>query len=337
MGGNAVEQRKTEHLQIAQQQHVEFGTPGFERFRLPHKALPEIDYAEIDTSTVFLGKKIAAPYLISGMTGGIPIAEKINKNLAAAAQKKNIAMGVGSQRKAILDPSLSYTYQVRSVAPSIPLLANMGVVQFNYGFGVKEAQIAVEMIDADALALHMNPLQEAIQPEGDRNFKGLLKKIERLSSKLPVPLIAKEIGNGISEEVALQLVKSGVRIVDTAGSGGTSWATIEARRAQRIELGETFAIWGIPTAESIIQCKKVPHLTIIGSGGIRDGIMAAKALILGADMVGIALPFLKHAAISSEQVESYLDLLMTELRIVMFCCGVKTIKELKKIKLEESA
>jgi len=337
MGGNAVEQRKTEHLQIAREQRVEFGTTGFERFHLPHKALPEIDYNDVDTSTVFLGKKIAAPFLISGMTGGIPVAEKINKNLAAAAQKKKISMGVGSQRKAILDPSLSYTYQVRSVAPDIPLIANLGIVQFNYGFGLKEAQRAVNMIEADALALHMNPLQEAIQPEGDRNFKGLFGRIQVLTSKLEVPLIAKEIGNGISEEIALQLKKYGVRIVDTAGSGGTSWATIEARRAQKIELGETFATWGIPTADSIIQCKKVPDLTIIGSGGIRDGIMAAKALILGADMVGIALPFLKHAAISSEKVESYIDLLMTELRIAMFCCGVKTIKELKEIRMEKTS
>lgn len=333
MNNDVITDRKNKHIDIVLKEQVEFGTNGFEKYKFPHKALPEIDFSEIDTSTTFLGKKLSAPILISCMTGGTRLSEKINVNLAKAAQKFKIAMGVGSQRKAIEDPSFSYTYKIRKFCPDIPLVANLGAVQLNYGFGLKEAKLAIKMIDADALALHLNPLQEAIQPEGNYNFKGLFPKIKKLVKQIDVPIIAKEVGNGISYEIALQLYKIGVRIVDTAGSGGTSWAAIEAKRSRQIKLGMTFSSWGITTAESIQQCRKVPGLFLIGSGGIRNGVEIAKAIVLGADLVGVGLPLLRAASNTYEEVVKIIDEYIKELKIAMFCSGVNSIKELKKVKL----
>ena len=324
--------RKAEHLRICLEQPVEVGSTGLERYRFVHQALPEVDLEKIDTSIKFLGKKLAAPILISSMTGGTPEASKINKNLARAAQKMGVAMAVGSQRVAIEKPRLASTFQIRGVAPDILLFANLGVVQFNYGYGLKECQRAVEMIKADALALHLNPLQEVIQPEGNTNFADLLSKIARVVKELSVPVIAKEVGCGISQEVAKKLYQVGVKIVDTAGWGGTNWAKVEGVRAKN-SLGETFAQWGISTAESIIQCHRVKGLEIIGSGGIRNGLETAKAIALGADLVGQALPFLALAAQTTRAVEEKLRLLIRELKITMFCLGVRNVGELKSVQL----
>lgn len=325
-----MQKRKTDHIQICLRQEIETGLTGFEKYQFVHNALPEIDLEKIDTSTKFLGKKLSAPILISSMTGGTPEAKKINKNLAKAAQKMGVAMAVGSQRIAIENPKLASTFQVRDVAPDILLFANLGAVQLNYGFGIRQCQKAVEMIGADALVFHLNPLQEAIQPEGNRNFENLLPKIEKIVANLSVPVIIKEVGCGISEEVARKLYQVGVRIIDTAGWGGTNWAKIEGIRAKN-KLGETFSQWGIPTAESIIVCRKVKGLTVIGSGGVRSGIEVAKAIALGADLVGLALPFLKPATKSRRAVEEKLAQLARELKIAMFCLGAKDIKDLGKV------
>lgn len=311
---------------------MEEGSPGFEKYQFVHQAFPEIDFEEITTSTSFLGQKLSAPILISSMTGGTVEGQKINQNLAKAAQKIGVAMAVGSQRIAIENPKLTWTFEVRHVAPKILLFANLGAVQLNYGYGIKECQKAVKMIRADGLILHLNPLQEAIQPEGNRNFENLLPKIEKVVKGLSVPVIVKEVGCGLSEEVARRLYAAGVKIIDTAGWGGTNWAKIEGIRAKG-SFDEIFSQWGIPTAESIIACKKVKGLTVIGSGGIRNGVEIAKALALGADLVGLALPFLKPATGSEKEVEEKLLQLVCELKITMFCLGVKNIKEAKLVKI----
>ena len=325
--------RKAEHLELALQDHVQVRRNFFQDYYFEHRALPELDLDAVDTSVTFLGKKLEAPLLISCMTGGTGEAERVNQNLAAAAEQAQIALGVGSQRKALEDPEQARTFQVREAAPSVPLLGNLGAVQFNYGYGLDECEAAVGMIDADALALHLNPLQEAIQPEGDRDFSDLLPKIQHVAENLSVPVIAKEIGCGISGAMAQALVDHGVNIIDTAGLGGTSWARIEAQRADDVELGELFADWGIPTPESIQQVRAVPGTTVIGSGGVRNGIDVAKAIALGADLVGMASPFLKVAVESEEAVRAKIRKTVRELKITMFCIGVQSIQELRDARI----
>lgn len=325
--------RKAEHIRLALDERMQLGSSAFEALRFEHEALPEIDFEEIDTAVEFLGKRLAAPLLISCMTGGTETAGRINRNLAAGAERTGIAVGVGSQRKALEDPGKADTFRVREVAPSVPLLANLGAVQLNYGMGVAECRQAVEMIGADALVLHLNPLQEAIQPEGQCNFSGLLPKIGEVVRGVGVPVAAKEVGCGISEATARALAGQGVRIVDTAGVGGTSWARIEAQRSGDVEIGELFAGWGLPTPESIRQVRRVEGLTVIASGGLRHGLDAAKALALGADLVGMAYPFLAPATESPERVADKVRRTVRELKICMFCLGVKTIAELQRTKL----
>lgn len=308
----------------------------FDAYAFEHVALPELDYDAIDTSVSFLGKQLQAPLLISCMTGGTGSARQINRNLAEAAEACGIALGVGSQRKAIEDPSQVDTFDVRDVAPTIPVLANLGAVQLNYGFGLEACERAVEMVKADALVFHLNPLQEAIQPEGQRDFSGLIEKMGAIADALSVPVIVKEIGCGISFEMARRLVSVGINIIDTAGVGGTSWARIEAARAQDPELGELFAGWGIPTPESIAQVSKIDSVTVIGSGGIRSGLDVAKAIALGADLAGLASPFLKPAMESPEAVIKTIEEITQALRITMFCVGAKSIKKLNKTPLLKS-
>ena len=326
--------RKAEHIDLALDRRMQVEHRYFDEWTFPHQALPEIDFAEIDTSTTFLGKPLAAPLLISCMTGGTRVASDINLNLAAGAELREIAVGVGSQRKAIEDPAQSASFQVRQVAPTVALLANLGAVQFNYGFGIDECRQAVAMIEADALVLHLNPLQEAIQPEGQLNFSDLLPKIKTIAEGLDVPLVAKEVGSGISAATGRQLLAAGVSILDTAGVGGTSWAKIEASRAQDLPLGELFADWGIPTPDSILQLAQLPGTTVIGSGGVRSGLDVAKALALGADLAGLAYPFLAAATESAERVAERIDRLVHELKIAMFCLGARNLTELRQTKIE---
>jgi isopentenyl-diphosphate delta-isomerase len=328
--------RKAEHIDLALDRGMQFEARYFDRWSFTHEALPEIDFADIDLSCEFLGKPMRAPLLISCMTGGTETANAINLHLAAGAEQRGIAVGVGSQRKAIEDPTQTASFQVREVAPSVPLLANLGAVQLNYGFGLDECRRAVEMIGADALVLHLNPLQEAIQPEGQLDFSGLLPKIAAVARGLAVPVAAKEVGSGLSAATGRRLLEAGVTILDTAGVGGTSWARIEASRAGDLPLGELFAGWGIPTPESIRQLATLPGATVIGSGGVRNGLDIAKALALGADLVGLAYPFLEAATVSPQRVAQRIDALVHELKICMFCLGARTLDELRQTKMHPS-
>jgi len=327
-------ERKADHLRLAMERRMQYRGDFFEAYRFEHNALPEIDFDEIDTSCTFLGRKLAAPLLISCMTGGTGEAERINRNLAVGAETTTVAVGVGSQRAALEDPTREKTFRIRPLAPSVPILANLGAVQLNYGYGIDECRRAVGMIDADALVFHLNPLQEALQPEGQRDFSGLLEKMASVAGHLDVPVIVKEIGCGISRKVAEALLERGIRIVDTAGLGGTSWAKIEAARADSPDAGELFTDWGIATPRAIRELSDVPGLTIIGSGGVRNGADSAKALALGADLVGLAYPFLHAAAESEERVVEKVRRTIEELKICMFCVGVRTIAELKRVELQ---
>ncbi|NJL02434.1 MAG: type 2 isopentenyl-diphosphate Delta-isomerase [Spirulinaceae cyanobacterium RM2_2_10] len=322
--------RKADHLRICLEEDVQFrrNSSGFERYRFQHCCLPDLDYDEIDLSTSCLGKSLGAPLLISSMTGGTAQAKQINQRLAVAAQTYGLAMGVGSQRIAIEKPEVADTFAVRSLAPDILLFANLGAVQLNYTYGLAECQRAVDLLEADALILHLNPLQECIQPQGDRNFRGLLTKITDLCGKLPVPVLAKEVGNGISVQMAKQLVEAGVSAIDVAGAGGTSWAKVESERttdARQRQLGHTFADWGLPTTECLVAIRSLyPDLPLIASGGLRNGLDAAKAIALGADLVGFALPFLRAASESPAAVDDLIQLLYAELTTALFCTGNAT-------------
>jgi isopentenyl-diphosphate delta-isomerase len=334
-----IERRKADHIRINLDEDVGFDrlTVGFENYRFVHQALPELDLNSIDLTTRLFGKVLKAPVLISSMTGGTEQAQQINVNLAQAAQQYGVAMGLGSQRAGIAQPETADTFKVRHIAPDILLFANVGAVQFNYGFDVEHCYEAVEMIGADALILHLNPLQEAVQPEGDVNFIGLAKKIEAVCQRLPVPVIAKEVGWGISEQAARMLADAGVSAIDVAGSGGTSWSQVEMFRAPddlHRRVAAAFRDWGIPTTESIQMVKRAaPYLPIIASGGIRSGIDIGKAIALGASIGGMAGPFLKAATISAEAVAETLEETIRVLRIAMFAAGAGDIAALQQTPL----
>ncbi|MDH3253757.1 MAG: type 2 isopentenyl-diphosphate Delta-isomerase [Acidobacteriota bacterium] len=323
--------RKAEHIDLALEEGMQLHGNFFDAFFFDHLALPEIDYAAIDLSVEFLGRRLQAPLLISCMTGGTEQATRINRNLAIAAEAAGIALGVGSQRKALEDSTQADSFKVRELAPSIPLLANLGAVQLNYGFGIAECRAAVEMVEADALVFHLNPLQEALQPEGQCDFSNLVDRMAKVADALPVPVVVKEIGCGLSAEAARRLRDAGLTILDTAGLGGTSWARIEAKRSDEVELGEVFAEWGVATPRSIRQLREVGGLTIIASGGVRNGIDVAKAIALGGDVVGLAQPFLAAAAESAERTVAKAGRLTRELRIAMFCAGARTVAELQQV------
>jgi len=328
-----IDQRKTDHIKINLEQDVRSAlTSGLEKYRFIHEALPELDLNRIDTSLSLFGKRLTSPTLVSSMTGGTSEAETINLRLAEAAQECKVAMGVGSQRAAIADPEKEKTFQVRRAAPDILLFANLGAVQLNYGYGIDQCRKAVEMIQADALILHLNPLQEAVQDAGDTNFAGLAKKIEEICKKIEVPVIAKEVGWGISERTAKLLADCGVSAIDIAGAGGTSWSQVEMHRAPdefTRQLAATFVGWGIPTADSILNVKKaVPEMIIFASGGIKDGLDIAKCIALGATLGGIAGKFLKAAAISTENVVEMMKLTKRQIEVTMFAAGVGTLEGL---------
>ena len=335
-----IHQRKADHIKINLEKDVRSAlTTGLENYHFIHEALPELDLERIDTSLKLFDKLLAAPILISSMTGGTSEAETINLRLAEAAQEMKIAMGVGSQRAAIENPEQAKTFQVRRVAPDILLLANLGAVQLNYGYGIDQCRRAVDMIQADALTLHFNPLQEAVQDAGDTNFAGLAKKIEEVCNKIEVPVIAKEVGWGISERTAKLLADCGVSAIDVAGAGGTSWSQVEMHRAPdefTRELAATFVGWGIPTSQSILNVKKaVPDMTVFASGGIKDGLDIAKCIALGATLGGMASQFLKAAAVSTEKVVETMKLTKRQIEVTMFAAGVGTLEGLKVGKLVE--
>jgi isopentenyl-diphosphate delta-isomerase len=332
------ERRKLNHIKICLHKKVNsLSDAGFEDVHLVHKALPELDKDEIDLRLKLFGHDLNAPIVIEPITGGTPTAAKINAVLAETAEKFGVAMGVGSQRAGIENPKLAYTYSIaRKKASTTLLFANIGCAQLVAGYGIKEARTAVEMIDADALFIHLNPLQELTQFEGETRFHGVLAKIGELVDEIDVPVIVKETGAGISREVAQALESVGVKGVDVAGVGGTSWAAVEYYRAKevgdklRMRLGETFWNWGIPTAVSIVEVAKSTKLTVIASGGIRNGLHIAKSIALGAQASGLARPLLQSAAKGREALEEELLTKIEELKAAMFLTGSKNIDELKR-------
>lgn len=331
--------RKSDHIRIALNEKVEYGRlkTGLERYSFDYQALPEIDRCSISTSTSFLGKTLGLPLIISSMTGGTEESAAYNGMLAAAAQRYGLGMGVGSQRIALENPDVEWTYRVRDAAPDILLLANLGAVQLNMGYGVDECAKAIEMIDADALILHINPLQECLQPEGDTDFGNLASRIADVCEGLDVPVVVKEVGHGISARTAELLADAGVSVIDVAGAGGTSWAKVENFRSRKSDnrLDESILEWGIPTASSLISVRQAaPGVSVIGSGGIRNGEDIAKCLALGAEVAGIALPLLRAAAQSQETLEREIERLREELVAVMFCTGSGSINELHYARLE---
>jgi len=333
-----VSNRKADHIRINLEEDVRSGlTTGLEGYFFNHRALPELNLEEVDLSLTLLGRRLQAPLLISSMTGGTAEATAINHILAQAAQQACIAMGLGSQRAAIENPELAATFQVRKVAPDILLFANLGAVQLNYGYGLEHCQRAVDMIEADALILHLNPLQEAVQPEGETRFAGLLKKIEMVCRALSVPVIAKEVGWGIAEADARRLAEAGVAAIDVAGAGGASWSQVEKHRARdenQVNLAAAFADWGIPTAEAILNVRRVaPELLVFASGGLRSGVDIAKCLALGANLGGIATPFLKAASHSLEKTIETSAGICRELQVSMFAAGAGSLEELRGIGL----
>ena len=338
--------RKSDHIRINLEEDVSFPnlTTGLERYRLTHQALPEVDLAAIDTRLTLFGKPVTAPILVSSMTGGTTQAGRINLILAEAAQARGLPLGLGSQRAAIEDPGLADSFKVRHVAPDILIFANLGAVQLNYGYGVDHCRRAVEMAEADALILHLNPLQEVVQSGGDGNWAGLLARMEQVCWALAsagIPVIVKEVGWGISEQAARHLINAGVSAIDVAGAGGTSWSEVEMHRAptERLRrLARAFCDWGIPTAESLVTVDRVrremgvPELPLFASGGMRTGQDIAKSVALGADLVGLAGPFLKKAVAPDDPVAAVveeMEILEAELRIAMFVAGAENITALR--------
>jgi isopentenyl-diphosphate delta-isomerase len=321
-----ISDRKFEHLLLCTHSNVEYHKKtGWSDVELIHKALPEVNKEEIDLSTQLLGKKIGAPIIITAITGGHPASLQVNRQLAQAVHKYNLGMGLGSQRAAVENQKLTSTYSVvRDEAPDDLVIGNIGTPQ------IELAQKAAEMMELDAMAVHLNPLQEAIQPEGDVNSKGYLEAIENTTQHLDLPIMVKETGAGISGEDAWALEKAGAAAIDVAGAGGTSWAAVETYRSEQKHYGELFWDWGIPTAISTIEVSQSVSIPVISSGGIRNGIDAVKALALGAEAVGMALPILKAAYKGQEYLEKFLEQFLEELRVTMFLVGASNLEELRK-------
>ena len=327
--------RKIQHIRIIEddaeadrQKHY------FDRVRLTHRALPEIALEEIDASTTFMGKTLRWPLLISSMTGGEhELTRSVNQRLAEAAEATGVALGVGSQRVMFTHPEARASFEIRSFAPSVPLFANLGAVQLNYGFDIEQCRKAVETMAADALYLHLNPLQEAVQPEGNTNFAGLAERIQAVIAELPVPVIIKEVGAGISLADAERLYAVGVRYIDVAGTGGLSWSRIEHHRREKDGpegLGLLFQDWGIPTPLALQQISEaLPEVTLIASGGLRSGLDVAKALVLGASMGGMASPFLRPAMESTEAVIKVIERMEKEFRTALFLLGASRVADIQ--------
>lgn len=331
---SSIYHRKAEHLDICLNRDVESRTTtGFEAYRFVHNALPEIRFDEIDLSTSFLGRKLRAPFLISSMTGGIGVSGDINRRLARVAQRRGWALGLGSIRVALENPEDAHSFQIRSEAPDIPILANLGAVQLNRGYGVDDCRKGVEWVQADALVLHLNSLQEVFQPQGDTDFRGLLTRIEELCRRLPVPVGVKEVGWGIDGVTARRLLDVGVGFIDVAGAGGTSWARVEQERSSDEILklaADAFHDWGNPTATCVSDVRQTaPDALLIASGGLRTGVDAAKALALGAHLTGFARGLLSAAVDSEEQIDRVLARTELELRAAMFGIGASHLQALR--------
>ena len=327
-------QDKKDHVRVCLNENVESTqTTGFEKFYLINNPLPDMDFSSVSTRCTFLKKTIAAPFIISPITGGYKNSAVINKNLALTAQELGVVMSVGSQRLGIEDPSLAPTYQVRDVAPDIPLLANLGAIYLNYGYGLEECERTVKMIEADALCLYLNPMQKIVQGPDHTDFKGLFKKIAHICRHLSVPVIVKEVGFGLSADAAKRLQNAGVAMLDVAGAGGTSWTKI-TRLIKNTPAGDDntcFDNWGIPTADALIAARSAAGKTpLIASGGIRTGIDIAKAIALGASYAGMALPLVAPASRSADAVKQRIEKVLNELKMAMFSCGARSLDRLRR-------
>jgi len=329
--------RKADHIRICLERKAQAkkATAGFEDIELVHRALPEVDREKISLSTSFLGKKFSAPLIVGAMTGGTEEATKINASIAQAVENLHLGMGVGSQRAAIEDRKLESTYVIaRKKAPTAFLIANIGGVQLAHGYGLKEAKKAVEMIDADALAIHLNALQEAVQPEGQTNFKGILAQISEIAGELDKPVIVKETGCGISAEDAKALESAGVKAIDVGGVGGTSFAAVEYYRSTDGKImGEAFWDWGIPTAVSLIETAQTVKIPVLASGGVRSGLDIAKSLALNASLAGVSQPVLEAAVKGAKETQELLSCLIDELRNAMFLVSAQNVDALSKAPL----
>jgi len=340
--GAEIARRKDEHLEICLTQEVESGVAtGLGRYRLEYDALPEIDLAEVDLRCILLGRPLQAPLLVGAMTGGSERAAELNRRLARAASRVGVGMALGSQRAMLVQPELAASYAVREQAPDLPLLlGNLGAVQLGRGLDAAEVNRAVAAVAADGVCLHLNPLQEALQPGGDTAWSGLCRRLAEVAPRLSVPVLLKEVGAGISRRTAEKLARLPVQGVEVAGVGGTSWALVESRRAPagsvRAEVGRRLAGFGVPTAESIRICREVlGDRLVLASGGIRTGMDVAVALALGADAVALARPLLVAAARSEDAVVHALQLLIDELRVICFCTGSKNLADLRQVRLDE--
>ncbi len=330
-------QRKDAHLDLCQSGQVEASGPslGLGRYTLEYDALPEVDLEDVELSTTLLGKDLSAPLVIGAMTGGTERALAINRRLARGAARVGVGMALGSQRAMINDPELGSTFQVRDVAPDLPLLlGNVGAVQLNMGVEPEHIAAAAQAVGADAMNQHLNPLQEAIQPEGDTRFAGLSERLAQAVDQIPVPCLIKEVGAGISGRTAMKLAQLPLAGVECSGTGGTSWARVESFRAEKgspaAEAGRQLAGFGVSTAESVKNCRDArADWTVIASGGIRTGLDAAVALALGADAVALARPLLMAATESEEAVVNTLESVIYQLRVICFCTGVKDIASLR--------
>jgi len=324
---NLTEQRKMAHIRICLEEDVTTGDPLFDEVSLVHQALADLDLESVDCSQAFLGKRLSFPLLVAGMTGGCAEAREINRALAGAAERKGVAFGVGSQRAMIENPELADTFDVREVAPTIPLLGNIGITALRKT-PLERVHRAVERIGADALCVHINPAQELFQKEGDLDFSGCADALRRLCAEAAYPVIAKEVGNGVSRETALRLKQCGVQAIDVGGLGGTSWVLVDSIRSGMNS--ERFRSWGIPTAISILEARAA-GLPLIATGGVRTSLHMAKAVLLGADVCGIALPFIRILDREGVPgVEAYIDTLMREFRHALYLTGSESIARFRR-------
>ncbi len=326
--------RKQDHIEINLNKDVDsLLSSGFEQYRFVHNPMPDLDMEKIELQQVFLGRQISAPILISSMTGGTNEALRININLATAAQARGIPLALGSGRAGLDSVEAAKTFNLRKWAPDIPVYANLGAIQLNNGCGIDECKRVVDMAFADALILHFNPLQEALQPEGQTNFDNLSDKIELVCSHVGVPVIAKEVGWGIPVRTARRFIELGISCIDVAGAGGTSWSQVEKYRnttEARVRISSHFQDWGIPTAEAVENiCLALPGFPVISSGGIRKGLDIAKSVALGARLGGVAGGFLRAASQSIDDVVKLIDEISLELRIAMFAIGVGDLQSLQ--------
>ncbi|MDF1498376.1 MAG: type 2 isopentenyl-diphosphate Delta-isomerase [Patescibacteria group bacterium] len=326
----SIKSRKKDHIKICLNENVKFQkSNGFEKYELKHNALVNFNFDDINLETEFLGLKLSFPIIISSITGGCDEAVKINKNLATVAQKIGIAMSCGSQKAMIKDGRLTHSYQIRDIAPDILYVGNIGLDYLKYRVNFDKIRLAVREIEADGIFVHLNLAQELAQKEGERDFVNSVENLSDFIKFIDLPVLVKEVGFGISGKIALKLERCGVKTIDIAGAGGISWTKVEKFRQEDNALAERFSEWGIPSAESLVECQSTVRLPLIASGGIYDGISACKAIALGADLVGIAGPLLIEANKSSEAVEKYLENYIIELKTAMMLVGVKNLKELK--------